>query len=185
MTTPQQPGQPGEPGRPGAQTPPPPHYGQYAPPPPGQYAAPQPGGWPQVPGGWPQNMPATYDQRPPMGPVGKVRGTWAVIGLTIITFGIYSLVYYYSTHEEMKRHTGEGIGGVVALLLAFFIGVASPFLLSNEVGNLYARQGRPQPVTALNGLWVIPGFLILVGPFIWLFQTNGALNDYWRSVGAR
>ncbi|MEU2351174.1 DUF4234 domain-containing protein [Modestobacter sp. NPDC049651] len=172
MTTPQQPG---------PDTPPPPQYGRYAPPPQGQYgqyAPPQPAGWPAP-------MPQSYDQRPPMGPVGKVRGTWAVIGLTIITFGIYSLVYYYLTHEEIKKHTGEGLGGPIALLIAFFVGFVSPFLLSHEVGNLYARHGRPQPVTALNGLWVVPGCLILVGPFIWLFQTNGALNDYWRSVGAR
>jgi hypothetical protein len=26
--------------------------------------------------------------------------------------------------------------------------------------------------------------LILVGPFVWFIQTNNALNDYWRSVGA-
>jgi hypothetical protein len=27
--------------------------------------------------------------------------------------------------------------------------------------------------------------LILVGPLVWFIQTNSALNDYWRSVGAR
>jgi len=179
MTTPEQ--QPGS--SPGASTPPPPYYGQYAPQPT------QPAGWYQQPQGWPQQMPSsmpqTYDRRPPMGPVGRVRNTWAVMGLSIITLGIYSLVYYYLTHEEMKKHTGEGLGGGIALLISFFVGFVSPFLLSHEVGNLYARHGRPQPVTALTGLWVIPGFLIVVGPFIWLFQTNGALNDYWRSVGAR
>jgi hypothetical protein len=29
------------------------------------------------------------------------------------------------------------------------------------------------------------GWLILVGPLVWLIKTNGALNAYWRSVGAR
>lgn len=118
------------------------------------------------------------------GEIGKVRGTGACIGLTIITFGIYSLFWYYQTHEEMKRHSGQGLGGGLALLIAFFVGFVSPFISSNEVGGLYARAGKPQPVTAMTGLWYVPGFLILVGPIVWFVKTNGALNDYWKSVGA-
>ncbi len=64
------------------------------------------------------------------GPVGKVRGTWAVIGLSITTFGIYSLGYYFSVHEEMKRHSGEGVGGAVGLVTSLFtFGLVTPFLL--------------------------------------------------------
>jgi hypothetical protein len=121
-----------------------------------------------------------------MGQIGKVRSTWAVIGLNIITLGLYSFYYYFATHEEMRRHTGEGVGGAVGLVLAIFtLGLVTPFLLPNEVGNLYARQGRPRPVTATTGLWVLLGCFILVGPLVWLIKTNGALNAYWRSVGAR
>jgi hypothetical protein len=133
----------------------------------------------------PMPPPTSWYAGPPSGPLGKVRGTGMVIGLTIITLGIYSLVYYYSTHEEMKRHSGDGLGGVLALVLAFFVGIVSPFLLSKEVGDLYERQGRPAPVTALTGLWVFPGILILIGPIVWLVKTNGALNAYWRALGAR
>jgi cytochrome c-type biogenesis protein CcmH/NrfF len=53
------------------------------------------------------------------------------------------------------------------------------------VGNLYGRRGQQKPVTAVTALWFFPGILILVGPFIWFVQTNNALNDYWRSVGAQ
>ena len=69
-------------------------------------------------------------------------------------------------------------------LRIFTFGLVTPFLLPNEVGNLYACQGRPRPVTATTGLWVLLGWLILVGPLVWLIKTNGALNAYWRSVGA-
>ncbi|WP_256375511.1 DUF4234 domain-containing protein [Modestobacter sp. DSM 44400] len=121
-----------------------------------------------------------------MGPIGKVRSTWAVIGLSIITFGIYSLYYYFATHEEMKQHSGEGVGGALGLIISLFtFGLVTPFLLPNEIGNLYARQGRPRPVSATTGLWVLLGWMILVGPLVWLIKTNGALNAYWRSVGAR
>ena len=119
------------------------------------------------------------------GPIGKVRGTGVCILLTIVTFGIYPLVWYYSTHEEMKRHSGQGIGGVVGLLLAFFIGIVSPYLSSSEVGNLYERRGQAKPVSGLTGLWFFPGMFLLVGPLVWFVKTNGALNAYWRSCGAR
>ncbi|WP_246080609.1 DUF4234 domain-containing protein [Modestobacter altitudinis] len=158
---------------------------------PAQYA-PQPFGQPQFDqqtAGYlqPMNMPAAaapYGQ--PMGPVGKIRSTWGVIGLSIITLGIYSLFYYYATHEEMKQHSGEGLGGVVGLLFGLFTGgLVNAFVLPNEIGNLYARQGRSRPVSATTGLWVILGAAIVVGPLVWLIKTNGALNAYWRSVGAR
>jgi hypothetical protein len=140
----------------------------------------QPAGYGSMPG-----VPAHTQHAQPQGPIGQVRGTGITILLFIVTLGIWSFVYYYQTHEEMKRHTGEGIGGVLGLVLSFFVGFVSPYLLSHEVGGLYERRGRQKPVSALTGLWFFPGMLILVGPFIWFIQTNNALNDYWRSVGAR
>src|SRR4051794_31999931 len=47
---------------------------------------------------------------PGTGPLGKVRGTGACMGLTIITLGIYTLYWFFQVHEEMKRHTGRGLG---------------------------------------------------------------------------
>jgi hypothetical protein len=129
-------------------------------------------------------VPAGYQQA--SGPVGKLRSTWAVIGLSIITAGIYSLYYNFVTYDEMKRHSGQGVGGVLGLIIAIFTaGLVHPFLFAHEVGNLYARQGRARPVTATTGLWVLLGSFIVVGPLVWVIKTNGALNAYWRSVGAR
>ena len=132
----------------------------------------------------------TYDAAPPAyaapqsGEIGKVRGTGMCILLTIVTFGIYSAYWYYATHEEMKRHSSQGLGGVVALLLALFVGIVMPYINSNEVGGLYERQGKEKPVSAATGLWYFPGIFILVGPIVWFVKTNGALNDYWKSRGA-
>jgi hypothetical protein len=151
---------------------------QYAP----QAQAPQPYGF----SGQPMpGVPANAQFARPAGPVGKVRGTGVAILLCIVTLGIYSLYYYFATHEEMKKHSGEGLGGALGLVLAIFVGIASPFLLSHEVGGLYERVGQRKPVSGATGLWVIPGAIILVGPIIWFVKTNGALNAYWRSLGAR
>jgi hypothetical protein len=121
----------------------------------------------------------------PRGPLGQVRGTALQMLLFAVTFGIWGYLYYFFVHDEMKRHSGEGLGGVLALLINLFAGVASPFLLSHEVGGLYGRAGVRRPVSALTGLWFFPGIFLLVGPLIWFVLTNRALNDYWRGAGAR
>jgi Domain of unknown function (DUF4234) len=118
-------------------------------------------------------------------PVGKVRGTGVCILLSIVTLGIYPLFWYYSVHDEMKRHRGVGLGGGIALLLAFFVGIVMPFVTSSEVGDMYEARGQAKPVSGATGLWYFPGMFILVGPLVWFVKTNGALNAYWRSVGAR
>lgn len=115
------------------------------------------------------------------GPVGKVRNTGTCVLLMIVTLGIYSLFWYSGVHSEMKRHTGSGIGGALAFVLALLFGIVSPFIASGEVGGLYARAGKEQPVSGITGLWCL---LPLVGVIVWFVKTNGALNDYWRSLGA-
>jgi hypothetical protein len=106
----------------------------------------------------------------------------------IVTFGIYAWVWYYRVHDDMKRHTGKGIGGLAALLVSMYVGFllpVMPYITAEEVGKLHERAGRPAPVTGLTGLWFFPGmFLLGVGPIVWFVKTNGALNEYWRLQGA-
>jgi hypothetical protein len=119
-------------------------------------------------------------------PVGQIRSTGTCFLLMVVTFGIYGWVWYFKTHEEMKRHTGTGLGGGIALLLGIFVGIVMPFLTSNEVGHLYERRGQKPPVSALTGLWaLLLGWCFFVGIIVWFVKTNGALNAYWRSLGAR
>jgi hypothetical protein len=147
-------------------------------PPQGWSPPPPQGGVPAPAYGYPPAVPGSA-------PVGKVRETGVCILLMIVTFGIYSLFWYFAVHDEMKRHKGTGLGGGIALLIAFFVGIAMPYLTSQEVGEMYERRGQHPPVTWVTGLWNFPGIFILVGPIVWFVKTNGALNAYWRSLGAQ
>jgi hypothetical protein len=137
------------------------------PPPPAAPLAPAYGGLPVAPGA---------------APIGQIRSTGMCILLTIVTLGIYTLYWYFKTHDEMKAHSGTGLGGGIALLLGFVISPVMVFLTPHEVGGLYQRRGQPQPVSAITGLWIL---LPLVGSIVWFVKTNGALNAYWRSLGAQ
>ena len=101
-------------------------------------------------------VPAYAQYAQPQGPIGQMRPTGMTILLFFVTLGIWGFIYYFQVQEEMKRHTGEGLGGVLALVIAIFFGIVYPFLLSNEVGHLYSP---PRPGAAghrADGAVVLP-----------------------------
>ncbi|MCU1370161.1 MAG: conserved rane protein of unknown function [Ilumatobacteraceae bacterium] len=114
-----------------------------------------------------------------MGPVGKIRSPWAVIGLSIITLGIYGLYWQYATFQEMKDHSNQGIGGVLGLVIGLLVAPVNLFLMPSEIGNLYAARGQEKPVSGATGCWI---FLPLVGGLVWLFKVQGRLNEYWDAT---
>ena len=120
-------------------------------------------------------------QPTPVGPPGTVRSPVVVILLSLITLGIYALYWQYAVFKELKEYSGEGIGGGLALVFAILLGVVNVFMLPYEIGNLYARRGQPEPVSALTGFWVLLPF---VGWIIWVVKTQGRMNDVWESSGA-
>lgn len=152
-------------------TPPPydPNQGQYTQQP--QYAQPQ-----------------QYAAAPPaqgygnQGPLGTPRKAVTVALLSIITLGIYWWVYCYKTSEEIKLHSGIGVGGAVQLILAIFTGFVPPFLIANDVKAMREAGGMQSPVSAMTAFWLL---IPIAGIFIYLGKVQGALNEYWVSRGAQ
>ena len=115
--------------------------------------------------------------------MGQVRGPWKVLLLGIITLGIYTLVWQYSTFKEMKEYSGQGIGGGLAIVLAIFtLGIPNLFLMPAEIGNLYASEGQTKPVSGPTGFWCL---LPYIGGLVWLWKVTGRLNDFWVAHGAQ
>ena len=161
---------------PGAVPPAPPAYGQPAY---GQPAYGQPA-YGQPAYGQPAYGQPAYGQFPwGGGPPGQVRPTGKSLLLFVVTFGIYGYVYNYKVHDEMKRHSGRGLGGGVALILTFVAGVAMPFVTPSEVSNLYVQRGQRSPVNGFTGLWYI---LPAVGGYLAFFVSLGVLT-YLQAPG--
>jgi hypothetical protein len=128
--------------------------------------------------------PSTPAPTPAMGPKGKVREPIAVAIFSIITLGIYYVVWLYKVFKENKDFSGQGIGGGTALLLAilgwlFFGLLFIPlwFLLPSEIGIIEERLGRDKRVRGVTGFWnLIP----IVGFFIWVFKVQGAMNRLYE-----
>lgn len=115
------------------------------------------------------------------GPLGQPRGIGFAILIFIITFGIYGLYWVYKTQEEMKQHTGDGLGGVLGLVVWIVISAVSAFVIPSEVGKMYAKDGRQTPVTGWTGLWLFPFGIFIIPAIVWFVKIQGALNRYWES----
>jgi hypothetical protein len=118
---------------------------------------------------------------PGSGPLGTPRSIGVSILLGIVTLGIYTYVWTFKTHSELKAHTGQGLGGGLGLLIYFLISPVTYFLIASEVKNMYNASGQESPVSTIWGLWFL---LPLIGSAIWFVKVQGALNDYWVARGA-
>jgi hypothetical protein len=117
---------------------------------------------------------------PATGAPRKVRSPVTVVLLTIITLGIYFLVWTYKVFQELKENTGDGVGGVIGLVIALLIQPVNWFLLPSEIGAMYAKAGMAKPVSGMTGFWnLIP----LVGTIIWIVKVQHALNARWETLG--
>ena len=111
------------------------------------------------------------------GPKGKVRDSLAVIIFSIITLGIYFLVWTYKIFKENKDYSGDGVGGVIGLVIGIVVGVVNLFLIPSEIGNIYAKAGQEKPVRGVTGFWnLIP----LIGFIIWVVKVQNAMNRLYE-----
>jgi len=110
---------------------------------------------------------------------GKPRQVWVVVLLSLVTFGVYHLIWLYKTFAEVRRARGVGVGGVVGLLLSLLI--VGEFLLAAYVGRMYREDGWDDPpISGWTGLWAIfpyVGGIVLMG----IVQSN--LNRFWDMPG--
>ena len=94
-------------------------------------------------------------QAAPTGPLGHPRGILFAIVLAIVTLGIYSLSWVSKTQEEVKAYSGNGIGGVLGLVIYILLSPVTWFVVPSEVGKMYQADGRTAPFTGWTGLWLL------------------------------
>jgi uncharacterized protein DUF4234 len=118
------------------------------------------------------------------GPLGQPRGVAFGLLMFVVTIGFYGWYWAFKTHEEMKQHTGEGLGGVLGLVVWILVGFISAFAIPSEVGKMYERDGQTPPVNGWTGLWLVPGIILVIPAIVWFVKVQRALNRYWTAKGA-
>jgi hypothetical protein len=113
-------------------------------------------------------------------PVGKIRNPWVVLLLSLVTFGIYSLIWHFCILEELRNWRGQGWSGFVFIIFFIFFGIALiavPWLIPAYVGRMYAEEGLTKPMTGLSGFWCL---LPIIGWIIWMIAVQNNLNAFWE-----
>lgn len=115
--------------------------------------------------------------------LGKIRNPWAVIGLSIITLGIYWLYWYYKVNSEVGNHDAQiKVSPTTALLaqLLGFLGLGIPNLISayNSADRVRRTQLNDGMQAGMNPLLALLLFLFL-GIFYPLY-VQGELNEHWH-----
>ena len=118
---------------------------------------------------------------PPQSIGGAYYRTGLVIFLTIITLGIWAILWSYRTNEDLKRYNGDGLGGVLAVVICLVISVVLMFTIPNEIEKMYQRDGRQSPISTAWGLWFL---LPIIGNIIWYVKVQRVLNEFWASKGS-
>ncbi len=128
---------------------------------------------------------------PSTAPVGQLktnRGLLKYLLLSLVTLGIYSIVFYSSISGDINviasRYDGKK---TMHYALLFFL--VAPFTLSigyfvwyhrisNRIGGELRRRNIPYSFGASDfWLWNILGLLIAVGPLIYLYKLCRATNS--------
>jgi hypothetical protein len=71
------------------------------------------------------------------GAIGDTRSVGLSILWFVLTLSIYGFYWVYKTQEETKRYSGNGIGGVLGLVIFILIAPVTFFVVPSEVRYLY------------------------------------------------
>ena len=116
--------------------------------------------------------------------------------LSIITLGIYSIVYFSSVSESINLAASryDGKKTMHYCLLFFLIGPITLGIadivwyhkVSARIGNELARRNIDYQFSALTYWgWNVLGALIIVGPFIYLHKLSKAMNFICADYNAK
>lgn len=118
----------------------------------------------------------------------KEQSIWAVLGLNIVTLGIYSFFWYYRINREM-RDFGQTRGDVFLAnskpemsVVAMFVPVANLITLHNvgkRIQRVQVLAGNPMPTYSMVLHWVL---ILFTG--LWFLYSQSALNTLWRQASA-
>ncbi len=93
-------------------------------------------------------------------PLGKERSPWAVLGLALITIGIYFLVWYYKINREMRDHDERIQVKPGLAILSLFVPIVS-------LVSMFNTAKRLQQIQAMEGLETScsPGLALILAIF--------------------
>jgi|RhiMethySRZTD1v2_1073278.scaffolds.fasta_scaffold30884_5 uncharacterized protein DUF4234 len=114
------------------------------------------------------------------------RNPLGVLGLSLITFGIYGLYWYYKVNEEILRYTRDDTISPSRSLLAVipgFLLIVPPFIAYYNTANHVAQMQQQRDLNSQ----ISPALVVLLGILIWIGMAayvQEHLNRVWDAASA-
>ena len=112
---------------------------------------------------------------------GKTRSPWGVWGLSLITFGIYFLYWYYKVNSEVRDYDRSIDVEPGISLLAQFIPIAGIVSMVKTAGRIARAQTTSGASERCSGGI---GFLLLFVFGTWVVYYQSNLNKVWAQHGS-
>jgi hypothetical protein len=118
----------------------------------------------------------TYPKRSPL----------VVLGLVLITLGIYGFYWYYKVNEEIKRYTGDETISPSRSLLAVipgFLLIVPPFIAYYNTSTHIVRMQEQRGLASQ----ISPALVVILGLVIWIGMAayvQEHLNRVWDAAAA-
>jgi hypothetical protein len=114
------------------------------------------------------------------------RNPLGVLGLTLITLGIYGLYWYYKVNEEIRRYTGDQTISPARSLLAVIPGsllIVPPFIAYYNTANHVMQMEQQRGIASQ----ISPALVVILGIVIWIGMSayvQEHLNRVWDSASS-
>lgn len=114
------------------------------------------------------------------------RNPLGVLGLALITLGIYGLYWYYKVNEEIKRYTGDQTISPGRSLLAVIPGallIVPPFIAYYNTANHVLKMQEQQRITSQ----ISPALVVVLGILLWIGMAayvQEHLNRVWDAASS-
>jgi hypothetical protein len=112
------------------------------------------------------------------------RNPLGVLGLTLITLGIYGFYWYYKVNEEIQRYTGDETISPSRSLLAVipgFLLIVPPFIAYYNTANHIVQMEQQRGIASQ----ISPALVVVIALVIWIGMAayvQEHLNRVWDSA---
>lgn len=115
--------------------------------------------------------------------IGTKRSPEKIIGLWVMSFGIYGIYWLSKTFSELQKSRQQGISGSSYATLAILfppLAISACWLLPSYVGKLYEENGKLEQISSCWGvilflptlaLWAVVGMSYLI-------LSSGGMSEY-------
>jgi len=108
-----------------------------------------------------------------------------VIVLTLVTCGIYGIIWNFKVAKELNDFTGREVIPMWVPIVSYFFGPVMFYFADAAITEIAREKGFEWKSKLV--MWVLTWFCLMVGQFIYMFQVQTQLNslaDMQASQGA-